>query len=87
MKWISVKNRLPSNDETVLIISDRYYPSSAVFCKATDSKGATHNVWFDAHDSNAEYYDITHWSVLPKPPKLCASYNVIKPQKKPTQPI
>jgi hypothetical protein len=67
--WISVKDRLPKAGEDVLCSSNGY-----VYCgfKALDDEDS--NQWYlngvtDRDGDMIDVYDITHWQLLPEPPK------------------
>lgn len=57
-EWISVKDRLPKNDEIVIICTDKN------FIYAGELIGDT---WFLDNDSWTA--TVTHWMPLPQPPK------------------
>ena len=57
-EWISVKDRLPDDDEVVIICTDKN------FVYAGELIGDT---WFLDNDSWTA--TVTHWMPLPKPPK------------------
>ena len=57
-EWISVKDRLPKEDEIVIICTDKN------FIYAGELIGDT---WFLDNDSWTE--TVTHWMPLPQPPK------------------
>ena len=57
-RWISVKDRLPKNDEIVIICTDKN------FIYAGELIGDT---WFLDNDSWTA--TVTHWMPLPQPPK------------------
>ena len=57
-EWISVKDRLPKNDEIVIICTDKN------FIYAGELIG---NTWFLDNDSWTA--TVTHWMPLPQPPK------------------
>jgi len=61
MEWISVKEKLPEDNERVLIFENRYNNQyTALYYKERN--------WFIVKDyMPAE--DVSHWMPLPKPPK------------------
>ena len=62
--WISVKDRLPENDQWVLcFVKDKSFGTFRVFqWNYIDWQWNDGNEWYDE-------YDITHWMPLPKQPK------------------
>jgi len=61
MKWISVKDRLPELYDIVIIATKKYV-----------SSGTYHDTyWYDrGYDcSLSENNPVTHWMLLPEPPK------------------
>ena len=61
MEWISVDERLPENDESVL--------GCAVGCDdGIDICSCENGVWRDNHCNPYTEYPITHWMPLPEPP-------------------
>ena len=60
MKWISVKDRLPENDDTVLTYTSLGY-SFNHFLNITDN-GKKKNIWNGCAK-------VTHWMPLPEPPE------------------
>jgi len=64
MEWISVKDRLPENEESIIIFDGR-----EVF------SGIYINGYFRNHDCEGlafgplENKNVSHWMPLPKPPK------------------
>lgn len=64
MEWISVKDRLPKNNETVLAYAVDYHYEAFI---ARYNKGE----WFDdeiAHNPKIDDY-VSHWIPIPKLPK------------------
>lgn len=57
MNWISVEERLPSDDEYVLVHS----------INGTEIGLFFHSYFTDFNDN--AIYDITHWMPLPEPPE------------------
>lgn len=77
MEWISIKDKLPELDETVLIFDD--WKSSdgsrikdirvghlSEFTTKKTSSGITHNCEWKGTEFA---FNITHWMPLPTPPK------------------
>lgn len=64
MKWISVKDELPVDDQTVLITHTKIDKMihTAYYEEETDS-------FFSLNSFHALPIEITHWMELPKPPK------------------
>ena len=64
MEWISVKDRLPNDEEDYLIIylgwDDLIFHKVLYYCK-------TEKVWYD---NNMDEYIVTHWQPLPEPPSI-----------------
>ena len=58
MEWISVKDRLPDDEENVLAF---VFGEAEVCCL---KNGVWRNEWMKFYDG-----DITHWMPLPEPPK------------------
>ena len=63
-KWISVKDRLPENDQwTLCCMKDKSFGTFRVFqWNYIDWQWNDGNEWFDEKD-------VTHWMPLPEPPK------------------
>ena len=63
-EWISVKNRLPENDQVVLcFMKDKAFGTFRVFqWNYIDWQWNDGNEWFDEKD-------VTHWMPLPQPPE------------------
>ena len=61
--WISVKDRLPEDDVSILICSTRKTISKATYSSDMGRYYiADSDLWYNE-------LDITHWRSLPKPPK------------------
>ena len=58
-KWISVKDRLPENEQNVLVADNGFI---AVWTFYGD-------YWEDSHGWWQEFDEVTHWMPLPQPPK------------------
>ena len=71
MKWISVKDELPKNDDAVIV----QYENKAVSCAELANYASAKNSWYDCieeifltAESNIYYgQKITHWMPLPEP--------------------
>ena|ERR1700677_1538511 len=68
-EWISVKDRLPPECESVLVWSKGFDPISAFLSYTYDKKPLMYfvNDW-DESDTNLKLEDVTHWMPLPEPP-------------------
>jgi hypothetical protein len=72
--WISVKDRLPEYDKTVLVVNEDGYMHTAVRIKGSiariDEWQIKFGVYFIDNDvwEEDEQGKITHWQPLPKPP-------------------
>jgi len=64
MKWISVKDKLPEDDETVWVINSKVQmlPVTAYYCDE-------YKEFISVESLAASPLSITHWMNLPKPPK------------------
>ena len=60
-QWIPVTERLPYTFEEVLVCTESYGETVAVFDGA---------VWLDAWTRNTYLISVTHWMPLPTPPAL-----------------
>ncbi len=73
--WISVKDRLPEYDKTVLVVNEDGYMHTAVRIKGSiaiiDEWQIKFGVYFYDNDvwDEDEQGKITHWQPLPEPPK------------------
>lgn len=73
--WISVKDRLPEYDKTVLVVNEDGYMHTAVRIKGSiariDEWQIKFGVCFTDNDvwEEDEQGEITHWRPLPEPPK------------------
>ena len=73
--WISVKDRLPEYDKTVLVVNEDGYMHTAVRIKGSIARVDEWQIKFgvcftdnDVWEEN-EQGKITHWQYLPEPPK------------------
>lgn len=66
MDWISVKDRLPENDDYVLIFN----PKDGIHIGSFDSEDVSNydSGWNNCYEW-APYMDPTHWMPLPSAPK------------------
>jgi len=62
MNWISVKNKLPEQNESVLIFSKNGGVAEARYRE-------TENVFIQYRWSVIKGNDVTHWMPLPEPPE------------------
>jgi len=73
MEWISVKDRLPENDEYVLVYPyDSDHDIGAYYWPYPDNKaGDKQGKWMNESQDGYKYprFGITHWMSLPEPPK------------------
>ena len=69
--WISVKDRLPENDDRVLVWENKFGTSRPL------ENGCWEFAYYDGkwedmnlkdYENNADYILITHWMPLPPPP-------------------
>lgn len=73
--WISVEDRLPEYDKTVLVVNEDGYMHTAVRIKGSiamiDEWQIKFGVYFMENDvwDEDEQGKITHWRLLPEPPK------------------
>ncbi len=68
-EWISVKERLPEEDLSVLCVEmkcSRKYPNLLI-AYLQDGKWH-HDNGIKYYEDNADYMAITHWQSLPEPP-------------------
>jgi hypothetical protein len=67
MKWISVKERLPEEDQQVLVYSEDY-PMEVMWFR--NNKFNEYYEDLDIKkDYNFEIEEVTHWMPIPEPPK------------------
>ena len=69
MDWIDVNDRLPNDDDYVLVFDTEYNSVSEVIynSKYFNQKG----FWLNENggEYEHEYKNVTHWMPLPEPPK------------------
>ena len=68
MKWVSIKNRLPEIDKSVLVLTD-----SGIIEGSLDCNGNWSTITLDRHGCGCCGYDtdeFTHWMNLPEKPKV-----------------
>lgn len=63
-EWISVKDRLPENEDRILVY-DLHNDIEFGFFNMRDKKFK----YFDENGYPYEFLYVTHWMPLPKPPK------------------
>lgn len=74
-RWISVKDRLPEYDKTVLVVNEDGYMHTAVRIKGSIAKIDEWQIKFGVYFIDNDVWEedeqgkITHWRFLPKPPK------------------
>ena len=79
MKWISVRDRLPEDDRTVLVcVADRYSLAGLVhfrvvcYCGSGVLEGWKYSCGKDSETNDITHWieknDVTHWMPLPEPP-------------------
>lgn len=68
MNWISVKDRLPDNEKTVLIYDVRCRIIEIAYRVSTGNKELG-IVWFYPENKGCTEDEVTHWMPLPEPPK------------------
>ena len=67
MEWISVNERLPEEDEDVLVMTaEGKFASGGMHVASLDEDG----VWYPSHGDGWEFPDVTHWMPLPEPPEV-----------------
>jgi hypothetical protein len=62
--WIPVSERMPEEDEDVLVFTKDSQPEMHV--ASLDEDG----IWYPSHGDGWEFPDVTHWMPLPEPPKV-----------------
>jgi len=72
MSWISVKDKLPEGDETVILFGRRMLQRGFFVEPGHRSEGYM-DVWvsceWDGCGGYEEFEEVTHWMPLPEPPK------------------
>ena len=68
-EWISVKERLPEEAESVLLYSKGFDPISGFLNYSTSGNPINYNVndWNES-DGTVALEDVTHWMPLPEAP-------------------
>ena len=64
-RWISVKERLPKDLQTVLVRQKDGMMYLWMFC----AQSPTDEMWVDEYANAFSVYETTHWMPLPEPPK------------------
>lgn len=64
-EWISVKDRLPEHDETILI----WHTTFGIMIDTFDLDSYTENGGNGSGLQGVNINDVTHWMPLPEPPK------------------
>lgn len=64
-EWISVKERLPENLQSVLVLRK----DGGIFIWMYSKESPTDNVWIDDYSNVFSIYDSTYWMPLPEPPE------------------
>jgi hypothetical protein len=66
-RWIAVSERLPEEDEDVLVMTaEGKFASGGMHVASLDEDG----VWYPSHGDGWEFPDVTHWMPLPEPPEV-----------------
>lgn len=67
MEWISVKNRLPDNDDTVLVsvLQDDFVRVKQVMIGVYNQR-----LWSTTNMENTYINTVTHWMPLPEPARI-----------------
>lgn len=65
MKWISILDKLPKKNKSVLILTDYGKMATAYLPKRKHPSYG----WIDSMRAQHGYGSVTHWRPLPKPPK------------------
>ena len=79
-KWVSVKDRLPEPEETVLVCAEAKENRGHRVCAVTqmverDVFGQLVKRWRSPWNGFREMYEITHWMPLPEPPEEDESHD------------
>jgi len=73
MKWVSVKERLPENDESVLIYFKdefREYIYTGSFTEGSCDYCERKTCFIETYGNNIFHFPyVTYWAVIPEPPK------------------
>ncbi len=65
MKWISVKNKLPDNENDVLVVNNDGWMMVSC-CFTVDGK----KIHWERRNDLVYFGDVTHWMPLPEKPYL-----------------
>lgn len=66
MKWISVKDKLPEEDQTVVFVEKNgSFPCLGIY----NTYNGIGEWYIPAYDDAASSEFVTHWMPLPEPPK------------------
>lgn len=65
-EWISVKERLPENLQSVLVLRK----DGGIFIWMYSKESPTDDVWIDDYFNVFSIYDSTYWMPLPEPPEM-----------------
>jgi hypothetical protein len=70
MEWISIKDRLPEQNQNVLIIDIHKRMATAIYSKEKECWDPGYfDCWDTDHCCGRELDETTHWMPLPEPPK------------------
>ena len=70
MKWISVKDKLPENETMVFVVRQSKHEIATDYVYYEDGFQFAYTCLVDGcGQDNQEYNDVTHWMLIPKPPK------------------
>lgn len=64
-RWIPVTERLPENYQSVIVHRD----DGGIFIWEYFGESPTEECWIDDHSNVYSTYTVTHWMLLPEPPK------------------
>lgn len=63
--WVSVKDRLPSEGQNVLVFATAKYAKGWKFAIDRLEEGEKNPIWIYTH----RWFEVTHWMPLPEPPE------------------
>lgn len=75
MKWISVKDKLPSVGEWYIVVTSQSLVTMSFYDNRIDGEIVSECMWLTHNDEyreptgNWEWDSVTHWMPLPEPPK------------------